>query len=224
MTLAELLDARWSCRAFLPEPVPRATIERLLALAQRTASWCNAQPWKIHVLSGDAVAAARVALPAWAAAHPPEPDLPWPSVYQGAYQARRRACGHALYEAVGVARGDREAADRQGARNLVFFDAPHVAIVTSDRALGVYGAIDCGAWVAAFLLAAADAGVATIAQAALAAHPGFWRETLGLPDDRLVVCGVSFGLADRADPANRFRNERAPLDEVVEWVDSAAGG
>ncbi|MNQ73541.1 Nitroreductase family protein [compost metagenome] len=35
------LHARHSCRAFLPEPVPRDTIERILSLAQRTASWCN---------------------------------------------------------------------------------------------------------------------------------------------------------------------------------------
>ncbi|MCH1998704.1 nitroreductase family protein, partial [Achromobacter xylosoxidans] len=36
--LEDWLRARHSCRAFLPEPVPRATIERILTLAQRTAS------------------------------------------------------------------------------------------------------------------------------------------------------------------------------------------
>ena len=43
------LRERHSCRAFLPEPVPRAVIERILALAQRTASWCNCQPWQVAV-------------------------------------------------------------------------------------------------------------------------------------------------------------------------------
>jgi nitroreductase len=215
-----LLAARWSCRAFEPEPLPDALVERLLAAAQRTASWCNAQPWRVHLVGGAALEAVREAFPRWAAEHADAPDFPWPAAYTGAYRERRRACGFALHDAVGVARGDRAAGARQSARNLTFFGAPHVALVTSDRDLGVYGAVDCGAWVSTFLLAARAAGVATVAQAALAAHPAFWRETLGLGDDRLVVCGVSFGRADAAHPANGFRTERAPLAEVVDRIDA----
>lgn len=218
--LEGLLAARWSCRAFRPEPLPAALVDRLLAAAQRTASWCNAQPWRVHLLGGAALESVREALPRWDAEHAAAPDFAWPAAYRGPLRERRRACGFALYDAVGVARGDREASARQSARNLVFFDAPHVALVTSDRDLGVYGAVDCGAWVSTFLLAARAAGVATIAQAALAAHPAFWRRTLGLGEDRLVVCGVSFGHADDAHPANGFRTERASLDEVVERFDT----
>ena len=191
-----------------------------MATAQRTASWCNAQPWRIHVLGGEALEAARVRLPGWAVDHAAAPDFAWPAAYGGVYRDRRRACGFALYEAVGVARDDRAAAARQAGENLRFFGAPHLAIVTSDRDLGVYGAVDCGAWVASFLLAAAAEGVATIAQAALAAHPAFWRERLDLGADRLVVCGVSFGRADPAHPANGFRTTRADLPQVVDWIDA----
>ena len=52
--LEELLAERFSCRAFLPQPVPRATIERILAAAQKTASWCNSQPWQVVIASGEA--------------------------------------------------------------------------------------------------------------------------------------------------------------------------
>ena len=54
-----------------------------------------------------------------------------------------------LYEAVGVARGDREAyAETEGLENYKLFGAlPTVAIITSDEALGTYGAVDCGAYV-----------------------------------------------------------------------------
>ena len=38
-TLSTLLHTRYSCRAFVPEPLPRSTIETILAAAQRTASW-----------------------------------------------------------------------------------------------------------------------------------------------------------------------------------------
>ena len=50
--LDELLSERFSCRAFRAEPVPRATIERILAAAQKTASWCNSQPWQLTITSG----------------------------------------------------------------------------------------------------------------------------------------------------------------------------
>ena len=38
-TLTDLLTKRRSCRAYLPEQVPHATIVRALGIAQRTASW-----------------------------------------------------------------------------------------------------------------------------------------------------------------------------------------
>ncbi|HVD82610.1 MAG TPA: nitroreductase family protein, partial [Bradyrhizobium sp.] len=52
--LEELLASRFSCRAFKPDPMPRATVERILAAAQKTASWCNSQPWQLVVASGAA--------------------------------------------------------------------------------------------------------------------------------------------------------------------------
>ena len=36
-TLSTLLHTRYSCRAFLPQELDRATIDRILATAQRTA-------------------------------------------------------------------------------------------------------------------------------------------------------------------------------------------
>lgn len=214
-----LLAQRYSCRGFLPGQVPRETIERILALAQRTASWCNSQPWKLWITSGAQTERFRQALCAHAAAHPARPDLEWPREYRGVYLDRRRECGLQLYEAVGVQRGDRAAGERQRMENFRLFGAPHAAIVTSDEALGTYGAIDCGAYVGNFMLAAHSLGVASIAQAALGAHAQFTREYFGIPSDRLIVCGISFGFADPAHPANAFRTTRAPIADAVRWVD-----
>ncbi len=216
-SFARLLDGRFSCRGFRPQAVPRATIERILATAQRTASWCNAQPWQVVLASGKAADGFRQALLEAAGAAPEAPDFAWPREYHGDYQQRRRACGLALYEAVGVTPGDRAASARQGRENFRLFGAPHVAIVTSDEALGVYGAVDCGAWVANFMTAAWSLGVASIAQAALASRPALVRAHFGLPDDRRVVCGISFGYADEQHPANGFRTTRVGLNEVVDW-------
>lgn len=223
--LKSLLQRRHSCRGFLDRPLERGTIERILQVAQLTASWCNAQPWQMHIAGGAPLARFRDAvLQASAASEPARPDLPYPAAYPGVYLERRRDCGWRLYDSVGIAKGDRAASSRQARENFRLFGAPHVAIVSTPAALGVYGAIDCGAYVAAFMLAAESVGAASIAQAALAAYPDIARRHFGIADDRLIVCGISFGLEDKAHPANRFRTGRAPLSEAVVWVEETTSG
>lgn len=217
--LQHVLAQRYSCRGFLPQPVPQPVIERILTMAQRTASWCNAQPWHVTITSGAATERFREAVYRHATSHAADADIPFPREYRGVYLARRRECGFQLYDSVGIKRGDREASARQGLENFRLFGAPHVAIVTTDEALGVYGAVDCGAYVSNFALAARSLGVATIAQAALASQSTFVRRHFGLGDGRLVVCGISFGYEDTAHPANGFRTRRAALSEAVTWVD-----
>ena len=59
---------------------------------------------------------------------------------------------------------------------------------------------------------------ASIPQAALATHSEFVRNHFGIGDDRIFVCGISFGYEDRAHRANSFRTSRASLDDVVRFV------
>jgi nitroreductase len=118
-----------------------------------------------------------------------------------------------------VTRGDREGYTKQGVENYKLFGAPHVAIITSDEALETYGVLDCGAYVSNFLLAAQSFSIASIPQAALASHSKFVHEHFNLGDDRVVVCGISFGYEDHARKAYSFRTNRASLDEVVTWAE-----
>jgi nitroreductase len=215
----QLLKERYSCRAFLPQQVDTAAITRMLEIAQRTPSWCNSQPWQVVITRGAGTERFRDAIVEHAASHERKPDFAFPREYRGIYLERRRECGFQLYESVGIARGDRAASARQTMENYRLFGAPHAMIVTTDEALGVYGVLDCGAWVNNFMLAARNLGVASIAQAALAAHPQFVRAHFGLPAERLVVCGMSFGYEDADHPVNRFRTSRAAVDGVVRWVD-----
>ncbi|HEY4041057.1 MAG TPA: nitroreductase family protein [Rhodopila sp.] len=216
--LDRLFDARHSCRGFRPDPVPQPTIRQMLNIARKTASWCNAQPWQLIITSGEATERFRRALleqvdgGAKAA-----PDFLFPREYHGVYLDRRRECGFQLYETVGIARGDRVASARQGRENFRLFGAPHVCIVTTDEALGLYGAVDCGAFVSNFMLAAQSLGVASIAQAALASQSQFLRAHFNIDETRRVVCGISFGYEDTGHPTNRFRTTRAGTDEITDW-------
>ena len=128
----ELLDERWTCRQFRPDPVPRADIERLLALAQRTPSWCNTQPWQVVVTSGEATDRLRAGLAEHVMSHPQEPDFAFPAAYAGVFRDRRRECGFQLYDSVGITKDDSDRRLEQMLRNFDLFDAPHVAILTTE--------------------------------------------------------------------------------------------
>lgn len=216
--LSRLLDERRSCRAFLPDPVAPAVLETLFAMAQRTASWCNTQPWQVTVTSGEATQRLAARLSAHAASHPPQPDLEMPAGYPSVYGERRRESGFALYESLGIARDDRSAREEQAMLNFSFFGAPHVAVVTTEPELGVYGAVDCGGYVATLLLAAEALGLGAVAQASVAMYSDVVRDQLDLGPDRSVVCAVSLGHADRDHPANTFRTARAELPRAVRFV------
>lgn len=217
-TFTDILKARSSCRAFRPDPVDEAVITRIVETARHVPSWCNAQPWQLTVTKGAATDRFRDALAQEIAkGTPPAADLDWPASYSGVYGDRRRACGFQLYDAVGIDKADRAGRAAQMMRNYALFDAPHVAIVTSPAELGAYGALDSGGFVTAFTLAATALGVATIAQAAIAAYAPTVRNHFGLSQDRLILCAISFGYADEAAPINRFRTQRARPADIIDW-------
>src|ERR1700754_2684735 len=218
--LKSLLRERYSVRAFKPEPVPRETIDRVLAAAQRTASWCNSQPWQVVIASGEAKEKFRKAIYAEASSGAPQDgDFEFPREYLGVYLERRRESGFQLYNTLGIARGDKAAYAKQALENYNFFGAPHVAVIHTDEPLGVYGAIDWGADVGNFMLAAQALGLGTIPQAALARHSKLIRRHFNLPDDRRIVCGISFGYADHAHLVNSYRTSRAKVADTVTFID-----
>jgi nitroreductase len=213
------VESRHSVRAFKRERVERSLIQSALEVAFRSPSWCNTQPWHVVVTDADGTEDFRRALSDHAAAAAPEPDFPFPASYTGVYHERRLETALRLYDAVGIPRGDRSASGRQTAKNFELFGAPHVAIISTERELGVYGAVDCGVFLGNLLLALRALGLGAVPQAALAAFSPFVRDWFDLPDSRSIVCGVSFGWEDEADPANAFRTPRASTHHMTTWVD-----
>ena len=213
--LSEILTTRHSCRGFLPKPVDVDVVRRMFELAQQTPSWCNSQAWQVHLVTGEARDALSSRLVARVQRGPEKPDIPGPAKYEGIYQDRRRSSGFALYRAVGIAREDTERRFEQLLENFRFFGAPHLAVITSPVALGPYGVMDCGGYVAKLLNAAEALGLGAIAQAAIGMYADTVRDELGIPPDRSIVCGVSFGYPDPEHPANAFRTERADVSDVV---------
>lgn len=214
----DLVATRYSCRAFQPRPVPREVVENILSLTQRTATWCNTQPWHVYMTGGASMERFREGLFKAASGDGQRgSDVQWP-VYEGVHLERRREAGRRLYTALNIARNDIPARDAQILENFRLFGAPHMALVTCDEPLMPYGLLDCGGFVTNFLLAARAYGVDTVAQAAIAQYSTFIREFFQIPEYRRVVCGISFGFGDNEHAANSYRTEREPVKEAVTWA------
>lgn len=212
MTAEEAIASRRSIRAFLPRPVPRATVERILDIAARAPSGTNMQPWRGHALAGAPLRALSAALVAEAmnGAKVASEYKYYPDTFFEPYLSRRRKVGWDLYGLLGIARGETDRMKRQHARNYDFFGAPVGIIFTIDRRLEIGSWLDYGMFLGNLTTAARAMGLDTCPQAAFAPHHRTIRAQLGIPDTEVVVCGMALGHADPAAPENALVTDRAP--------------
>lgn len=220
-TAEEAIKSRRSIRAFLPDPVDPALLERVLTTAARAPSGSNIQPWKVYVLQGeprDQVCAEILRAHEMGEEHQPEYDY-YPTVWREPYLARRRATGWGLYGLLGIERGDRAGMKAQLGRNYTFFDAPVGLIFTIDRDLNLGSWMDYGMFLQSIMVAARGVGLDTCPQQAFALYHKILQRRLGIPDTQMVVCGLSLGYADMSAPENALVTEREPLDCFTTFVD-----
>ena len=219
--------SRRSVRAFLPTPVPRQTIEDILAIASRAPSGVNTQPWKVTVLTGEAkdTLSARIlaAHDANAAAGSTGADVGeydyYPTEWVSPYVDRRRKIGWDLYGLLGIAKGDKARMHAQHGRNYRFFDAPVGMIFTIDRILRQGSWIDYGMFLQNVMTAARGRGLDTCPQAAFIGFHQVIAEHLALPVGEMVVCGMALGHADDSAPENRLTTEREPVASFARFID-----
>jgi nitroreductase len=216
------LEAAWrereSVRAFRPEPLPRETLTRLFEAAQRAPSWCNVQPWRVAVTDPPRTAELAAALVAAAKSSFPQAEVPVPLDDPPPHKELRVACGKALYQAMGVARDDKQGRHDAWLRNYALFDAPHAAIVSCDRRLGPYAYVDVGVWLGYVLSAAALLGIDTCPMASVAAYPEPLRRLLPIAETDVILFGIALGRADETAPANACRTTREPVSANVTFA------
>jgi nitroreductase len=221
------ITSRRSVRAFLPTPVPRETIEAILAVATRAPSGVNTQPWKVTVLTGAAkdklsrkILAAHDANVAAGStgADVGEYDY-YPTEWVPPYVDRRRKVGWDLYGLLGIAKGDKARMHAQHGRNYTFFDAPVGMIFTIDRILRQGSWLDYGMFLENIMVAARARGLDTCPQAAFIGFHQIIAAELQIPPTEMVVCGMALGHADPQAPENRLLTEREPVAAFTRFFD-----
>jgi nitroreductase len=221
------ITSRRSVRAFLPTPVPRQTIEDILAVSSRAPSGVNTQPWQVTVLTGRAkdelsrkILAAHDANAAAGStgADVGEYDY-YPTEWTPPYIDRRRKVGWDLYSLLGIAKGDKARMHAQHGRNYRFFDAPVGLVFTIDRILRQGSWLDYGMFLQNVMTAARGRGLDTCPQAAFIGFHSIIKEHLGVPDSQMVVCGMSLGHADESAVENTLVTAREPVSAFVRFVE-----
>ena len=221
MDVLEAMRSRKSTRAYLDQPVARATIEAILDAARWAPSGVNSQPWQVAVVTGAIKARISEALLAARTAKQPEnPDYAYyPSEWQEPYKSRRKATGLALYRALNIGKDDAIARLQAWNNNYHFFGAPAGLLFFVDRALSQGAWVDMGMFIENVMLAARAHGLETCPQASLAEYPDIVRGILAVPATRALVCGMALGYADAGAPVNSYRTEREPVSAFTTWHD-----
>jgi len=218
LSVSEVLQKRFSIRAFKDTPVPQEVLDGIFALARHAPSNCNVQPCQVYVVSGARKNQLKAELvDAVLSGNSPNPDFEWNVKYQGVHRERQFGSANALYGAMGIDRMDKERRQVAMLRNWQFFDAPHAAFFTMEKYLKMTGAVDLGVYAQTLAMLMAERGISSCMQGALGMYPDPARKMFRLPDDVGILFGMSFGYADPTATANKARTDRVPVDIAVRF-------
>jgi nitroreductase len=218
MDVRDAVASRFSCRSFLPTPIPEHIVRDIVERAARAPSGGNLQAWRVYAIAGKRIEALKALLA------PRMGELPngeggeyqiFPTALKEPYRTRRFAVGEQLYQAIGIPRADRPARYRQFAKNFAFFGAPVGLFFAIDRSMLPAQWADLGGLIQTVMVLARGYGLHTCPQEAWITWQHTMRTFLDLPPDLMLFCGMALGHADEAAPINSWRSTRAPLEEFA---------
>jgi len=221
MDVLEAVSSRYSCRAFLPTPVPEATMRDIVERAARAPSAGNMQPWRVYALAGQRVEELKALLKPRMATELPKGEgveyVIYPQPMTEPYRTRSVDVGERLYQSINVPREDKPARYTQYARNYEFFGAPVALFFAREKAQGPAQWADIGGYLQTVALLARGAGLHTCAQQAWVSFNRTVRDFLKLPDHLMIYSGMAIGYEDKSAPINGWRSPREPLDAFASF-------
>jgi nitroreductase len=124
MELDQAVLGRRSIRAFLPDPIPRDKIQKIVELARWAPSWGNTQPWEIVVADGEKTRSlAKAFEEELMKGAGPRSDILMPVDFPELHKKRYTGLGRDLLTFLGVARDDSEGRRQHYLNMYKFFGA-----------------------------------------------------------------------------------------------------
>ncbi|SEJ58119.1 Nitroreductase [Sphingomonas sp. OV641] len=220
-TYDDVVNGRRSIRGFKPDPVPRALIEEVLALAMRSPSSLNTQPWNFTVVTGEPLDRIRQGnTERNLAGVPHSREFRLGQEYGGIHRERQIEIAKQLFGAMDIAREDKAKRHDWVLRGFRQFDAPVSIVITYDRVLlgSDIAPFDCGAVTTALVNAAWSRGLGCVINSQGIMQSPVVREHAGIPDDQVIQTCVAMGWPDDSFPANGVVSRRKPVSEAARFV------
>jgi nitroreductase len=216
MDLLESVRQRRSVRSFDGRPIEKSTLEKILMDAANAPSAINMQPWEIHLLSND------------------ERERLSRKLLKS-FKERQITCGPGATGKIPELFIDRARIAAEGMTPLVeetgvdfktfvntgslkFYGAPTVMLVFIDKSFPCERMTDIGIFLGYFLLTAHAYGIGTCPVGLVTSYEDEIKDALNIPEAKKLVISVAMGYADPNSPINRFKSERAGLNESVRWI------
>lgn len=214
--VTDALNTRITCRAFLDKPVPNDVLMRILDTSLRSPSGGNLQPWKLHVMTGETLAAFKADAKAKTlSGRLEEPSHPaYPANLWEPHRSWRYKLGQDMYDKIGIARDDKMGRMVWLANNATFFDAPVGIIITGDKRLEMPQHMDIGILIQSIMLLAREEGLHTAPQGWWRNWPSVTSTFLSLDEGHEVLVGMAIGYGDPEVKVNDLIADRANLLEV----------
>ncbi|MDO7842329.1 nitroreductase [Sphingomonas immobilis] len=222
-----VVTGRRSTRGFKPDPVPRALLEEVIALAMRAPSSLNTQPWNFYVVTGAPLDRIRAENSRRNLAGIPESrEFRKMELYEGVHRARQIEIAKQLFAVMGIARDDKAARRDWVLRGFRQFDAPVSIVITYDRVLlgGDIAPFDCGAVTNALVNAAWSRGLGCVINSQGIMQSPVVREHAGIAEDQVIMICVALGFPDDTFPANTVVSHRKSVAEAATFVGFDAEG
>ena len=231
---SHFLSSRRSTRDFGSTPIPPQILDQILIDALTAPSWSNTRPFKVAVASGEIKdRISQEFLLRWNALSKimrkgllnkvriiysryglPTSNRSIAKPYPAELKPRAERVGKELYELFGVQRGDRDARDKQWAKNYSFFGAPVELFVFIHKDLHIYAASDAGLMMQNLMLSAHAHGLGTCAQGAVAIWDDVVRKEFEISKDYRLLCGIAIGYPSDS-PVNKFEANRIGVEELT---------
>lgn len=209
-----ILRTRHSVRSFQDKPVDEALIREIIADAQLAPSWCNSQPAKAYVVTGELakklvkdhheknVTKAR----SWGEIMPPQPDTWNPNNLANIDKFLTDGdTNEGLGDKFGIIK-----------LNGCNFQAPVIIYITVPKNSTMYQGYDAGAFGYGICLSAHEHGLGTIPAYEFVRFPEEIREIFDIPENESILMGIGMGYPDDAEVNDFYKiNGRVPTDSIL---------
>ena len=221
MDYDEVVLGRRSIRGFKPDPVPKALITSIIALAMRAPSSLNTQPWNFYVVAGQPLDRIRRGNTERNLAGVPDSrEFRSVGAYEGLHRERQIEIAKQLFAVMGIERDNKQKRQDWVLRGFRQFDAPVSIVVTYDRSLlgNDIAPCDCGAITNALVNAAWSRGLGCVINSQGIMQSPVVREHAGIAADQVIMICVAMGYPDETFPANAVVSRRKSVEEATVFV------